>query len=223
KIAKLRTLQQTDLVYKKQDIILSAVIPARSNKSADQMKEALREVVARANQAAIGKSEMIAKERGEDFIPPPDNKLVGYIPDNFMDVANELSRLNGEYIIFVRAHHHATLGDRFRVELGSPLPNNLVYRQGEVIANRKIDGKADYFAIYDELLKIIKNEVSQEAIVKGVFPNPEDKSVGEFDEKELKALAREIKKINQNVNVIFFTREKTYVHGPLKLGIKIQQ
>lgn len=220
KIRKLQELQQTDLVFKKQDVILSAVVEA--NPDLNRMKEALKEIVSEANKAAIQKSKEIAREQGRDFPMPPGGKIVGYIPDNLNTVARELSRLKGKYIIFARAYQHAAFGERFPVELGSPLPNERIFKKGELIHRATIDGTRDYFTIYEELISIIKNDVGVKAMQQGLFPNPEDRSVGEFDYNKLKQLAREIKKENKKVTVEFYAKEDTYVRGPLKLEFWIK-
>lgn len=221
KINELRKLQQTDLVYKKQDVILSALV--KSDNDTGKMQMALKEIVARANDAALNKSKNIAKDRGEEFAPPQGGRLVGYIPDNLNSVARELSRLRGEQLIFVRAASHAALGDRFYVELGTPITNSLVYQRGELIHKAKIDGKQDYFAIYDQILQNIKDDVSKKAIYRGVFPDPQDRSVGEFDEKQLKEIAKSIKKADKTVVVEFISKDDTYIRGPLKLDFAVKK
>lgn len=220
KIKKLSELQQTDLVYKRQDIIVSAVIKADSD--AGKMRQAIKELISEANKAAILKSEVLAKETGQEFLLPPDGKLVGYIPENLEAIVRELSRLQGEFLIFVRAFQHCALGEGFAVEIGNPIPNDLIFFKGEPVHKALIDGSADYFAIYDDLLRNIKNEISTVAIARGLFPNPEDRSIGEFDEQKLKELAKEIKKLNRKVTVEFFAKENTYTLGPLQLDFSIK-
>ncbi len=220
-IAKQRRLQQTDLVYKKQELILSAVIKA--NPDINKMKAALKEVVAQANKAAIKKSKDIARERGEVFTPPPGGKLVGYIKTNLSDVARQLTKLKGDYVILVRSFQHAVLGERFPVEIGSPIPNRLIFKKGDLVYEATIDGTKDYFDIYDQLLYVIRNRVGVEAIVRGLFPNPEDRTVGEFNDQALKKLAREIKKANRKVKVEFYAKEDTYTLGPLELDFWMKE
>jgi hypothetical protein len=219
KIVKLRALQSTDLVYKKQDIILSAVIKAEDD--VGKMEMALKEIIARVNEAALDKSLAIAQDRGNTYIPPENGRLAGYIPENLNTIARDLTRLNGEHVIFARAHQHASLGDIFYVELGTPMANNLIYKKGEIVIKADIDGTKDYFVIYDQLLKVIKDDVSQEAIIRGLFPNPEDSSIGELDDNKLKELAKEIKKMDRIVKVNFYSQADTHLRGPLKLDFSI--
>jgi hypothetical protein len=75
--------------------------------------------------------------------------------------------------------------------------------------------------IYDQLLKVIKDDVSQEAIIRGLFPNPEDSSIGELDDNKLKELAKEIKKMDRIVKVNFYSQADTHLRGPLKLDFSI--
>jgi hypothetical protein len=221
KIGKLRSLQSSELVYKNQDIILSAVLTA--DPDTEKMGLALKEIIAAVNDAALKKSSAIAQDRGESFIPPPDGRLVGYIPENLESVARELTRLQGEYVIFARAHQHASLGDIFPVELGTPLQNNLIFKRGELVYRAKIDGTKDYFVIYDQLLKVIKEDISHIAIYRGLFPNPEDKSVGELDDNKLKELARDIRKQDREVLIDFISQTDTYLLGPLRIDFKTSQ
>jgi hypothetical protein len=219
KIAKLRSLQNTELVYKNQDIIISAVINAESE--LEKMELALKEIISAVNDAALKKSYEIAHDRGEVFTPPPGGRLVGYIPENLESVARDLTRLQGEQVIFARAHQHASLGDVFPVELGTPLTNNLIFKKGEMVYKAKIDGTKDYFVIYDQLLRVIKEDISQLAIYRGLFPNPEDRSVGELDDNKLKELAREIKKQDREVVIDFFSQSNTYLLGPLMIDFRM--
>jgi hypothetical protein len=130
KIVKLRALQSTDLVYKKQDIILSAVIKAEDD--VGKMEMALKEIIARVNEAALDKSLAIAQDRGNTYIPPENGRLAGYIPENLNTIARDLTRLNGEHVIFARAHQHASLGDIFYVELGTPMAKKLILTEQRI-------------------------------------------------------------------------------------------
>jgi hypothetical protein len=219
KIAQLRQLQKTDLVYKKQDIILSAVVVA--DKNIDKMESALKEVISESNKAAIQKSLDIAKEKGETYAEPTGGRLVGYIPENLNSVARELSRLQGKYVIFARAQTHASLGQTFFVELGSPQPDKLVFRKGELVMEATISGNQDYFKIYDNLLKYVKEDITQLALYRGLFPDPEDKTVGEVDINKLQQVAKAIHQKGGVVRVGYYASNNTYVRGPLILELKV--
>jgi hypothetical protein len=221
KLQKLASLEQAYPVYKFQDTILSVVI----NPEPDvvKMRAALKEVIYNANKAAIAKSQRVAKDKGEEFNFPVGGKLVGYIPDNFEMIARELSRLQGEQVIFARSFKNATIGDQFPVELGKPIPNKLIFNQGELIMEGVIDGHQNYYAVYDELLRLIRTNISQVAIYKGLFPNPDDGSVGEFNADKLKKLAMELKQRNRKTKVAFFAGKDTHILGPLQVEFEIRE
>ena len=221
RIEKLAKLESSNVVFKFQDTILSVIIKPQSN--TPQMEAALREVISRANQAAIQKSKRIARDRGEKFVMPPGGKLVGYIPSNFKSVARELSRLSGEQVIFARAYKNAYLGDQFPVQLGKPIPNRLIFKKDELILRATINGSNDYFEIYSELSRVMRISISQIAIYKGLFPNPDDGSVGEYNPEKLKKLAEEIRKKKKPVTVKFFSARDTHLLGPLQIDFALKE
>ncbi len=221
RIEELAKMEKSNVVFKFEDTILSATIKPQPDTA--QMEAALREVISRANQAAIQKSRAIAQDRGEIFIEPSDGKLVGYIPSNFKSVARELSRLTDEHVVFARAYKNAYLGEQFPIQLGKPIPNRLIFTEGELIHRAVINGTKDYFDIYNDLLRVMKLDVSQQAIYRGLFPNPDDGSVGEFDPERLKKLAEEIRKRKKLVTVEFYSAQDTHLLGPLMINIKLKE
>jgi hypothetical protein len=221
KIKTYANMQQTPIVYRFQDTILSVVIKPVPN--TEKMTQALKEVIYQANKGALEKSMRIARDRGEELKIPLGGKLVGYIPDNLENIARELSRLKEDQVIFARAYQNATLGDQFPVELGKPIPNRLIFRKGELIFRTTIDGTKQYYDINYELLRNIKVNVGQMALYKGLFPNLDDGSVGEYNDEQLKKITEDIKKLNRKVTVEFCAEADTYVLGPLKLKFSIKE
>lgn len=220
RIAEVRKKERMPFVYKYQDTLLSVVI--KPEPDTNKMKRALKEVVYHANQAALQKSRQVAREYNQEFNEPVSGKLVAYIPSNLNDIARELSRLKGEQVIFARAYKNSILGDRFPVQLGKPIPNKVVYRKGELIYQAKIRGN-NYLSILDGIQRIIRNEIGNRAIIKGLFPNPDDGSIGEFDANKLKKISEKIAKKKGDVIVQFFAMKDTKILGPLAIEVKIKE
>ena len=218
--ARKRDLQEVN-VYSYQDIILSAVVIP--NPDVDKMKSLLKALIAKTNEVAIQKSKQFARKNDKTFKYPPTGRLVGYIPENLDAVAEKLKRSTGEQVIFIRTQHNALLGSRIIVVIANPLPNRLIFRKGEFITDAKVDSTLGKREIWNELQNFIREKITPIAVSKGIIPNPETYQVGEIESDYLAEIVNKIKKQSKEVTVEFYSREDTYILGPLKLDIKVKE
>lgn len=215
--------RQKDIVYRYQDIIMSAVLEPEPDK--DKMIEVLKALISSTNQAAIEKSKDLARKRGIDYKPPSRGRLVQYIPENLDEVADRLRRATEPQVIFVRANHNALLsGDEIiTVELGMPIPNSLIYRKGELITSVKLKGTESRSVIGNQLYEIFSKIIPPIAISRGMLPDPETGKVGEIELDRLNDAVNKIKAFNSDVYVDFYARDDIHILGPLELDIKVSQ
>jgi hypothetical protein len=218
---KLQEEQKKQILYKYEDIILSAVIKPQSN--LDLMKGAIKELVAQANDVAVKKARLMAERFKIPYQDPPEGKLVGYIPENLDSVSHDLSRLKSNQVIFIRAHQNALLGQRFYIQISEPIPNRLIFPRNIVIYRITVNGNEPYHNIIRIIKSTIHKEIATIAISAGIFPDPENGYVGETDEDYINGIAEKIQKIGKNVILEFRVKEDTYIRGPLRLVIDIKQ
>jgi uncharacterized protein (DUF3084 family) len=210
---------QKDIVYRYQDMIISAVIKPKENKA--EMLEALKSVISQTNQVAMAKCQELAKKRGITYNVPKGGRQVAYIPENLDEVADMLRRSQGEQIIFARANSNVLLGDIIVVQLANPIPNRLVYKKGELISRMTVNSADPGNILWNQIYQIIVQDITPKALIKGILPNPETNTVGEIDPYYISEVVSQIKKHHKSVTVNFLARNDTYLLGPLNLEVVI--
>lgn len=206
-------------VYEDRDPILTAIVDGGAGK--DIVTEQLKSLVGLANKASLEKSEGIAQALGTKFTPPPDGKLVGYVPEELNSLADFVSRNKRKYIVMVVALQYAFLGEKFAVGFYPIEYVPKVFVQDEEITRGTIDGTKGKSEIYIDLIKLCV-EAKGVALKKGMLQNQKTGKVFETDMKTLLDASEKIGKMKQIVSVVIRSKKAVDNRGPLDVTLDIE-
>ena len=99
-------------------------------------------------------------------------------------------------------------------------PYKLIFKKGDVLILKVIDGNEDLNKIESKLLEIL-SEVNKIAQQKGVLPDPLTNTVGEISFEEFYNIVYKIKEKDKKVLLKVIVDEDTYNSGPLKIRFEL--
>ncbi len=101
-------------------------------------------------------------------------------------------------------------------------PNRLIFKKGEVVLSRKVDGRLSRTKIEQELFSILK-EVNRIGVKKGIVPDPYKHTVGSILASSFYETVSEIKAINGYARVDVLTLKDIYSIGPLMVEFRVRK
>ncbi|MGC9001761.1 MAG: DUF3084 domain-containing protein [Dictyoglomus sp.] len=99
-------------------------------------------------------------------------------------------------------------------------PYKLIFKKGDVLVLKVIDGSEDLNKIESKLLEIL-SEVNKIAQQKGVLPDPLTNTVGEISFEEFYNIVYKIKEKDKKILLKVIVDEDTYNSGPLKIRFEL--
>jgi uncharacterized protein (DUF3084 family) len=198
------SLRTEGIIFKRGELILNYII--RGKTGDDIQKEA---------KALLSLIESIAKERGAG------NEEKGYVwvPEAEWNKLLEAMKTPEEKLVRVFSLANIFEGEPVIVYF-QIFPYKLVYKAGDVILLKVIDGSEGLDKIESKLLEVL-SEVNKIAQQKGILPDPLSNTVGEISFDEFYNTAYKIKEKGKKVILKVIVEEDTYNSGPLKIRFEI--
>jgi hypothetical protein len=217
----LQTVEQANagIVFKDKEPILTAIIDGTMGKEA--IEEQLKDMLGYANEATIEKSKTIARSIDLDFKPPPDSRLVGYIPENLKNLAEYIERGKKKYIVMVFALDYAFLGEKFAVGFIPVEYHQKVFSADEEIIGRPINGADAKGVILTDLAKLIV-QAKGVALKKGMIENPKTNELIELDRGYLMQIIDQISKSKRLNTIVVRAKKDVDNRGPLEIYFEIK-
>jgi hypothetical protein len=219
----LKTMQKADingLVFKDREPILTAIIDGRNGK-VDEIRDKLKTVVGIANEVTIKKSEAVAKVMETSFTPPPDNRLVGYIPEDLESLSAYIAGEKKEFVVMVFPVENAFLGEKFAVGFHPFEHIPRVFSKDEEIARRSIDGTLDKGQVLTSLMKLMM-QAKVAALKKGMIENPKTEELVETSTEHFEKTLEAIASAKTTVTVIVKSKNEVDNRGPLEIYFEIE-
>lgn len=138
---------------------------------------------------------------------------------NFNNVAQEISGFSGSAILKIISAKNVTLGQNLPVYLHAT-ENGLVYKKGEILHYKEIDGRLDLAGIEQELKEMLLVSRAKARKV-GVLPDVTG-SIGSISYSEIFEAAKKIKAKNKKVRVEILASKDIYNIGPLEIKFRIR-
>jgi len=201
----INTMRTEGIVFKRGELILNYVSKGGlSDKGAQEEAKTLLSLI-----------ENIARDRGagsyeKGYIWVPETewkKVVEALKtpdDKFIRVFSLANIFEGEPVLI-----------SFQI-----FPYRLVFKKGDVLLLKVIDGGESLEKIEAKLLEIL-SEVNKIAQEKGVLPDPLTNTVGEISFEEFYNIAYKIKEKGKKVILKVLVDEDTYNSGPLKIRFEL--
>ncbi|RYG24708.1 DUF3084 domain-containing protein [bacterium] len=105
----------------------------------------------------------------------------------------------------------------------SVLPNPVIYHQGEMLSEARIDGSLPEDQIYGQISDFVRSRVRERAAQDRMIPKSgTDAPFGEVPRADMFALVREIKRVGRSVRVQAFAGEDIHAADPLRLEFRLK-
>lgn len=139
-------------------------------------------------------------------------------------VVTRLARSPEPACLLAVAVANSIAGEPAAIDL-QPLPNQLVYRKGQVVASRKIDATRKPGDIFDELVLMLKG-IGQSALSRGIIPRLDpltgEPQVGSLNAQEVVDLAFRVFSNARRVEVTAVAATDVAAADPLTLEFRIR-
>lgn len=193
-------------VYLKDEIVAATVIRGGQHQAAER---ALLAFLEEADRAALGRGARIAgKERAIE--------LAG--EEHFFEAVDVLASGAGPWVVRAVALQNTVLGEPLLVYLHL-FPEAMIYREGEVIAERVLHGgRRDQEA---QILGLL-DEVKRHAVAKGMVTSPEG-DVGRLGGEEFVEALLKLRRINGEARIaVVAAKDSWNTRGPLEIRLEVE-
>lgn len=201
----INTMRTEGIVFKRGELILNYISKGglSEKESQDEAKTLLSLI------------ENIARERGAGS----DEKGYIWVPEAEWKKIVEALKTPDDKLIRVFSLANIFEGEPVLVSF-QIFPYKLVFKKGDILLLKVIDGGESLEKIETKLLEIL-SEVNKIAQEKGVLPDPLTNTVGEISFEEFYNIAYKIKEKGKKVILKVIVSEDTYNSGPLKIRLEI--
>ena len=211
------------MIYETGEEVARSQVPA--SLSPDAARMAFISFRAQTNQAAIERKArsnpnldaagFIDRQRGT----PP--QLVT-VKEQEEAMIRSITAQRSELILVAISLFNAFEGEYVVIDVGL-VRNRLVYPQGQVIAEKRIDGRKSEIEILNQIQDFVGTNVRAQAIKDGMVP-PFGRSgqLGRVNESELLDLISEVKSYNQLVRVQAVAKDSTKAGDQLELAFRVR-
>lgn len=201
----INTMRTEGIVFKRGELILNYVSKGGlSDKGAQEEAKTLLSLI-----------ENIARDRGAGSY----EKGYIWVPETEWKKVVEALKTPDDKLIRVFSLANIFEGEPVLISF-QIFPYRLVFKKGDVLLLKVIDGGESLEKIEGKLLEIL-SEVNKIAQEKGVLPDPLTNTVGEISFEEFYNIAYKIKEKGKKVILKVLVDEDTYNNGPLKIRFEI--
>ncbi|MCH8977852.1 MAG: DUF3084 domain-containing protein [Armatimonadetes bacterium] len=181
------------------------------------METASREAMAR------GASDSGPSGRAVGFASALANDSTPVTPEmQFQQGMAELMAKQFDQMVIVRSLFNSFLGEwvRIRVEV---VPNPVVYEEGDLIIEARIDGRDGVQGVYEKLVPFMANELRDRALNDGMIPaDGMPQPLGAISQEELQGIVTDIVEAGRVIRIRFHAQKQTRAGDRLTLDIRLR-
>ena len=204
----LEGLQLSDITYRADEIILATVI--EGSRPIDDIRRDVAAFLQKADTLALARR---AKIEGSE------NEAIIFFTDNLENTAERIARAKGPVVVRLVSATNAFVGQPVYAYLQF-FENKLIFKQGQVVAEREIDGSLGPDRVQDELMNLLM-AANDEATRRGMVTDIEGR-VGQAPLSEFNAAKAEILELGRKVRVLAVAAQDTWnTKPPLKVAFQV--
>ncbi len=154
-------------------------------------------------------------------VPDKDIEVLWIAKADFEQAAQIIASTQEEVIVRILAVGNFIYGEPVigRIEL---FPNKLVYSAGQVIFSETVDA-GDGGKQAEEVILLFLRKVNEQAISKGILPDPLQGTVGAMSYSQLFESVNKVKRIGGRVELAAVTKADIHTSGPLQIDIRVRE
>ena len=197
----LEGLQLSDITYRSEEIILATVMDGKAQP--DAIKEDIAGFLQQANRLALGRKASIEGS---------DDEAIIFFVDNLESIAEKIADADGPVVIRLVSATNAFVGQPVYAYLQT-FENKLLFKEGQVVAERIIDGSVGQGSVQDELMNLLMT-ANDEATRLGMVTDVEGR-VGQVSASEFNTAKSQIIDAGEKVRVLAIAAQDTWNTKPL--------
>ncbi|MEW6228806.1 MAG: DUF3084 domain-containing protein [Bacillota bacterium] len=204
----LEGLQLSDITYRADEIILATVI--EGDRPIEKVRDDVAKFLQKADRLALARS---ARIEGSD------NEAIIFFTDNLDNTAQRIAKAKGPVVVRLVSATNAFVGQPVYAYLQF-FENKLIFKQGQVVAEREIDGSLGPDKVQDELMNLLMS-ANDEATRRGMVTDAEGR-VGQAPLSEFNSAKAEILELGRKVRVLAVAVQDTWnTKPPLKVAFQV--
>ncbi len=207
-------------------VIPSGTPPEGVRKAIDSLLSAAH-IAALARGAAPGERARAVEIVDKRFTTPTasGSTVLRVTEDDRIDaIVNRVSRSDEPICLLAVAVANSAQGEPAAIDL-QPLSNPLVYRKGQEVAVRKIDGSNSPNEVFDELVLMLKG-LGQTALSRGIIPRMDpatgEPQVGSYSAADLVNLSTKVRAMRRLVEITAYAANDTTASDRLDLTFRLR-
>lgn len=205
----LEGLQLSDITYRSEEIILAKVMDGKAE--AETIREGISVFLQQANKLALGRKASIEGSEEEAII---------FFMDNLETITKKITQADGSVVVRLVSATNAFVGQPVYAYL-QVFENKLLFKEGEIVAERIIDGSMGQDLIQDELMNLLM-AANDEATRLGMVTDIEGR-VGQVSYSEFNMAKSQIIDSGEKVRVLAVASEDTWnTKPPLRIAFKVE-
>lgn len=227
--AEIENLGDTAAISRIQPLIFSrddelARLPVRSRLNAAEARAYLLAAMEQASASAKAAGAKPSTPSGSEAVLPErrgNNQKIVTAEEQIQTLTQRLVNVGQEQVILASAIFNSFQGEPVGLNIRI-LPNPVVYRKDQIIAETKIDGQMSQDLIVQAISRFLERELAPKARKDGMIPmmgtaNP----LGEFNQEDLFKLVAEIRSRPFTSRVKFVASQDTRAADRLKMEFRV--
>ncbi len=205
----LEGLQLSDITYRSEEIILAKVMDGKAETKT--VREEISGFLQQANKLALGRKASIEGS---------DEEAIIFFMDNLETITEKIAKAEGPVVIRLVSATNAFVGQPVYAYL-QIFENKLLFKSGQVVAERTIDGSMGQDIVQDELMNLLMT-ANDEATRLGMVTDIEGR-VGQVSYSEFNEAKSRIIDSGEKVRVLAIAMQDTWnTKPPLKIAFKVE-
>jgi len=205
----LEGLQLSDITYRSEEIILAKVMDGKAETKT--VREEISGFLQQANKLALGRKASIEGS---------DEEAIIFFMDNLETITEKIAKAEGPVVIRLVSATNAFVGQPVYAYL-QIFENKLLFKSGQVVAERTIDGSMGQDIVQDELMNLLM-AANDEATRLGMVTDIEGR-VGQVSYSEFNEAKSRIIDSGEKVRVLAIAMQDTWnTKPPLKIAFKVE-
>lgn len=205
----LEGLQLSDITYRSEEIILAKVMDGKAKP--ESIREEISGFLQQANKLALGRKASIEGS---------DEEAIIFFMDNLETITEKIAKAEGPVVIRLVSATNAFVGQPVYAYL-QIFENKLLFKSGQVVVERTIDGSMGQDVVQDELMNLLM-AANDEATRLGMVTDIEGR-VGQVSYSEFNEAKSQIMESGEKVHVLAVAMQDTWnTKPPLKIAFKVE-
>lgn len=210
------------MIFKIGEEVVRLAVPARLSVNAARgaITNLLRRALYEARRRGA-KKHAYAEAAIVDHTDPLTNQTIN--PDMIEDgIVRQIAGSTVDKVLIATSSLNAFYGESVSLEV-SVLPDPLVYRSGDLVAEKVIDGNQSDAAIYEQIREFLEVTVKGSAQKKGMIPVANgDVSFGDVQPADLFQIIAQLHNANRTIRLQAHANGDTRAADPLKLEFRLR-